>query len=316
MVVYQENLINKNGYFECLIDGKCFKSFQALKEHVVKKLKYKTVYDYMIEYKIDDAKNYIRCEICGTHVINMRKHILAHKETNLIEYKEKYNLKYVLSDGLRKFYSKVKSGKNNTFHKEKSTYEKRANRSMYKMEHYKSKFPNLSEEEITKMIADKKKKCGDVLKKANTVQYWIDKGYDEQTANKMNTYKHCYGNIAKLCVVYDYDKAYDIANRFITNKYKKTISHYRISPYHEAITNWLNDKGIDYRDGYLEYIDGNTIFNHICIGNKYINFYKKKDIFNISFNYLGNTNKISINKCGIVDVLLKLEEFLYDKDSN
>lgn len=304
--VYQEKLINSDGYYECVIDGRTFKTFPELSLHVVRKLKYKSVYDYMIEYKLDDVSNYIKCEICGSHVINMGMHIKSHKETNINEYQEKYGLQSKISNGLSKFYSKVKSGENNSFHKKNSSYEKRANRSFYKMEFYKKKYPDLSEDEIINIINEKKKKIGDILSKSNSYQYWVEKGYSEEEAKKMNSYRFCYGDLKKLTYVYGIDKAFITYSKRVKGNFNKLVDNHRIKPYYEYIISILNDKKIAYSLCDISYTDDYSgIVKHIMIkDNIYLVFSKKQNDYHISIyrdknNELVETvyiNEVSITK--------------------
>lgn len=321
MVLYQEKLMNDDGYYVCVIDGKCFKTFPALTKHVVRRLKYKTVYNYIIEHNLDSAENYIKCELCGNYVINMNKHIKIHKDTNIVEYKEKYNLKYTLSEGLRKFYSKVKSGENNTFHRNKSEYTKRAKRSMYKMEHYRTKYPELSDIEIEEIIKEKRKKCSSVLKNANGVSYWIERGYSEDEAKLFNSYKHKYNDIAKMSIVYGFDKSYKIAYKYRKRVSDKFINNYLVNPYYKGLLSILSESNIEYKLDVLDYKNEITYFKTIVVDDKlYICFSKKYSKYYIDI--YRNDNNILIDRISIIDFNIislanKIKELLYDiKNTN
>ena len=93
--------------------------------------------------------NLVICEICKLGVLLIKPHLNnSHKDWTIDNYKEKFPNSKIVSDFQSKKISKRLSGENNPFHSKNSSKEERKKRSIFSLEYWKIRYPELSDEEL------------------------------------------------------------------------------------------------------------------------------------------------------------------------
>lgn len=125
--------------------------------------------------------NLVICEICKLGVLLIKPHLNnSHKDWTIDNYKEKFPNSKIVSDFQSKKISKRLSGENNPFHSKNSSKEERKKRSIFSLEYWKIRYPELSDEELkTKRNEFLKNIFKDRLIPSNN-EYWISQGFSKE----------------------------------------------------------------------------------------------------------------------------------------
>ena len=131
----------------------------------------------------NDPNNFIKCKICGSAVKLIKNHLLnSHKDWTFENYKQYYPNAQTIAKSTSLKNSENNKGDKNVFSKAKSTEEQRKGRSIFSLEWWRLRYPELNEYELVKLRNESLK---DKLKNrlsSNQIRYWINKGFTEEEA--------------------------------------------------------------------------------------------------------------------------------------
>ena len=140
--------------------------------------------------------------------------------------KDKYNTsknsgQFMKTDEYRKKYSEMLKGENNPNHKSKTTEQQRKERSPFSKEFYKTR--GRDENEVYSFA---KKALKDRLTETQ-LDYWIEKGYNEETAKEMLAKRQRTFTLEKCIAKYGNKKGIEIWNKR-QEKWKKSLTNHFI----------------------------------------------------------------------------------------
>lgn len=108
---------------------------------------------YLVISNIVDAKEYVKCEICGQYVKSINAHIKPNHNINKEEYINMYPYASMYAQSTIDILREKSLGENNPMHKSKTTEEQRKQNSPFSIDFYKKRFPELSQDDWKRMVS-------------------------------------------------------------------------------------------------------------------------------------------------------------------
>lgn len=150
--------------------------------HLINQKNKKELDEIRLETQPDD---FIKCEICGSAVKLIKNHLLnSHKNWTIENYKKNYPNSQTIAKSTSIKNSENNKGDKNAFSRSKSNEQQRKERSIFSLEWWKLRYPQLNEDELIKLRNESLK---DKLKNRlsdNQIEYWTNQGFSEEEAKE------------------------------------------------------------------------------------------------------------------------------------